>query len=129
MTKNLIAKNGTVTHAPIGEGYNVPDCAPKMARNNHAGFAIPTGFAFIDGPVTCKACCAKQGVEAPTAGRRRAAGKAPRVARTVTQADLEASRAAMVERAEFEVTFEGGTVMDQLHAMAATVDGFRKGRR
>lgn len=129
MTKNLTAKNGTVTHAPIDKGYNVPLCAPKMARNNFAGFAIPTGFAFTDGPVTCKACCAKLGVEAPTAGPRRTAKKAPRVVAATTQADLEAGRAATIERAEFEVKFEGGTVMDQLHAMAITAASFRKGRR
>lgn len=123
MVKNLITRNGKAVHAQLGF-QGVPVCAPNMASQ----YSVPVAFLEVDAdkaPVTCKNCCRKLGLEAskslPTA---KPARKAP-VARDA-QADVEASRAATMERAEFEVKFEGGTVMDQLHAMAITLYSFTK---
>lgn len=126
MTKNLVAENGTVVHANA-EGNAL--CAPNMRRNGFSNRFETVSFAEVDAAVTCKACCAKLGITAPKTSARRPARKATRPAYVATQADIEASRQGMIEWAETEVRFEGGTVMDTLHASALVSASYRKGRR
>jgi hypothetical protein len=82
-----------------------------------AGFA-PVAFLTVDAdqaPVTCKSCCRKLGTTAP---KSLPAAKTAKTAPVLAPVDVEAERLAIVERAEVEVRFEGGTLMDQLQAMA-----------
>jgi hypothetical protein len=113
MAQNLITRNGQAVHAQI-DNQGVPICKPNMRS---AGFA-PVAFLAVDAekaPVTCKSCCRKLGVAAP---KRLPVAKTAKVAPVPAPVDVEAERLAVVERAEVEVRFEGGTLMDQLQAMA-----------
>jgi hypothetical protein len=63
MSKNLIAKNGTVAHAVEG---NRPLCADlHTSSQHHASEAVK--FATTTAPVDCVNCCRKLGVAAPQA--------------------------------------------------------------
>jgi hypothetical protein len=65
MTKNLVAKNGTVVHAPSATDRNPVLCS-NMRRDHRASFEIAEAtFSVTDAPVTCKDCCRILGIEAP----------------------------------------------------------------
>lgn len=124
MTQNLITRNGTAVHAQNGS-QGVPVCSPNMASKGHA----PVAFLAVDAekaPVTCKNCLRKLGQAAP---KTMPVAKVAKVETESADASVEAGRAAMIEWAELEVSFEGGTLMDALHGAAITLDGFRKGGR
>lgn len=123
MAKNLITRNGKAVHAQIGtEG--VPVCNPNMRSKGYA----PVAFMAVDAdkaPVTCKNCCRKLGIEAAKAlPVAKAAAPAPVVTDAVAAAEVD--RADTIRWAEVEVQFEGGTVMDHLHALAVTLYSYTK---
>lgn len=127
MAKNLVAKNGTVVHAPAATDRNPVLCS-NMRRQ--AGYEIiEAGFSYTDAPVSCKNCCKKLGKAVPAAGTVRRPAKKVRVVVETTQADIEASRVGAIEWAEFEVKCDGGMVMDTLHGLAITMDGWRRPAR
>jgi hypothetical protein len=116
MAQNLITRNGQAVHAQIGV-TGVPQCKPNMRS---AGFA-PVAFLTVDAdqaPVTCKSCCRKLGTTAPKSLPTAKTAKTAKTAPVLAPVDVEAERLAIVERAEVEVRCEGGTLMDQLQAMA-----------
>jgi hypothetical protein len=65
MTKNLVAKNGTVVHAPSTTDRNPVLCS-NMRRDHRTSYEIAEAtFSVTDAPVTCKDCCRILGIEAP----------------------------------------------------------------
>jgi hypothetical protein len=72
MAKNLVAKNGTVVHAPAATDRNPVLCSNMRRASGYE--IVEAGFATTDAEVTCKDCCRIQGIEAPKtpAGAKRA---------------------------------------------------------
>jgi hypothetical protein len=126
MQMNLVAKNGTVVHAPSTTDRNPVLCSNMRRASGYE--TIEAKFAYTDAPVTCKNCCRKLGIEAPASRPARKVAKPVKPAPTATdvQARLEASRASMIEWAEAMAKFDGGTAMDQMHAAAQRLYGFTK---
>jgi hypothetical protein len=65
MTKNLVAKYGTVVHASSNEDRKPVLCS-TMWRDHRATFEnAEAKFSPVDAPVSCKDCCRILGIEAP----------------------------------------------------------------
>lgn len=121
----LVARNGRTVHATAPNCQGVALCSPNMASKGYA----PVMFMELkdeNAQVTCKNCCRKLGVEAPkTLPVAKVAQKpAPAVVDAEVEANLE--RAMTMEWAVREVEFEGGQVMDHLHALAVRMYGWTK---
>jgi hypothetical protein len=63
MTKNLVAKNGTVVHAPAVTDRNPVLCSNMRRASGYE--IVEAGFSYVDAPVTCADCCRILGIEAP----------------------------------------------------------------
>jgi hypothetical protein len=63
MTKNLVAKNGTVVHAPAATDRNPVLCSNMRRASGYE--IVEAGFSAVDAPVTCTDCCRILGIEAP----------------------------------------------------------------
>jgi hypothetical protein len=63
MTKNLVAKNGTVVHAPAVTDRNPVLCSNMRRASGYE--IVEAGFSIVDAPVTCADCCRILGIEAP----------------------------------------------------------------
>jgi hypothetical protein len=114
MTKNLVAENGTVVHAPSNTKRNPVLCSNMRRQSGHS--IIEATFKLTDAPVSCKNCCRKLGIEAPkTPATRKPAKKAPRVIETLS---VDENRAEVVELATAYAGMDGVSLMDALHDMA-----------
>lgn len=63
MTKNLVAKNGTVVHAPAATDRNPVLCSNMRRASGYQ--IVEAGFSAVDALVTCVDCCRIRGIEAP----------------------------------------------------------------
>jgi hypothetical protein len=111
MTKNLVAKNGTVIHAPAVTDRNPVLCSNMRRASGYE--IVEAGFSQVDAPVTCTHCCRILGIPAPEKLPTAAEVKAMRAYRPEpTQAEreaaIEAQRAAELDNTAARLAVDAG---------------------